>query len=62
MSTPPKPTRDQVLAWVADGIDKGYCSEGFCWTHDAPELIDCEVEQFDEGEDPCVPAIRVFVG
>ena len=58
----PKPSSDEVLAWLAEGVDKGYCSEGFCWTHDLPEVTDTESERFAEGEDPCVPAVRVNLG
>ena len=58
----PKPSSDEVLAWVAEGVEKGYCAEGFCWTHDHPALTETETQFFDDGDDPCVPAVRVFVG
>ena len=49
-------------AWVAWGIAAGFSSEGFCRTHDHAALTDTEIQQFDKGEDPCVPAVRVYVG
>lgn len=49
-------TREQ---WIQYGVRQGFCSAPFCNTHEGPPLADTEYEIFDEGNDPCVFAIRI---
>ena len=52
---------DMFLDWLAFGVDKGWCSEVVCSTHDGlPPLDDDEEEQWEAGYDPCVPAVRIY--
>jgi hypothetical protein len=50
---------DQAVAWLQNGIDKGWISEGFCYTHDGdPYLTEEEEQEWEEGGDPCSPVIK----
>lgn len=46
--------------WVSYGIEKGYMSDVFCWTHDSPPMTDEESAEFDEGNDPCIFLSRFY--
>lgn len=48
-----------VHEWYMIGKKNGWCSEIFCHTHDGIPLTDSEMDQFDDGDDPCIFAIRV---
>jgi len=47
--------------WLAIGIEVGWVSEGVCDTHDGLPMTDEEMELWDEGSDPCIPALRVWM-
>jgi hypothetical protein len=46
--------------WWQQGVDLGFAGEGYCETHDGTPWSDEESQLFDAGEDPCVPALRVY--
>lgn len=46
--------------WLRQGISLGYCSEGVCNTHDGLPSTDEEEADWEDGGDPCVPAVRVY--
>jgi len=46
--------------WVQYGIDKGF-AETFCYMHDSAPMEDWEVQEYDEGGDPCIPTLRVWL-
>jgi hypothetical protein len=48
--------------WYDLGQKKGYCSEGFCDTHDGHwnVLSDEERDEWEEGGDPCLPVVRCY--
>lgn len=48
--------------WLNYGIEKGYCSEIVCATHDGLPMDDLEEEaEYPEDYlDMCVPAIRIW--
>jgi hypothetical protein len=53
---------DEVWTWLQIGIDKGWVSEPFCYTHDGdPYMTDEEQQQWEEGGDPCSPVIKVLI-
>ena len=41
------------LDWMKIGQDNGWISEVFCDTHDGPPLTDEEMQEWDDGGDPC---------
>lgn len=45
--------------WLRTGIERGYCDEPVCDTHDGMSLSDWEIDLFDEGHDICVNVVRV---
>ena len=45
--------------WLNFGIEKGYCSEQFCNTHDGYPMHDSEEAEWDEGFDPCAHMVRL---
>lgn len=52
---------DEFWAWLKVGQDKGWISEGVCQTHDGVPMTDEEEAEFEDGGDPCVPVIRVWL-
>ena len=46
--------------WLTMGIGFGYCSEPVCDTHDGLPMTPEEEERFEEGYDPCIPAVRLL--
>lgn len=46
--------------WLELGIARGWCTPVVCQTHDGPALTEFETWQFDEGDDPCVPVVRLW--
>lgn len=53
---------DEVWAWLQIGIDKGWVTEPFCYTHDGdPYMTEEEEKEWEDGGDPCAPVIKVLV-
>jgi hypothetical protein len=46
--------------WLQYGFEHGYCGPPVCHTHDGVPSTMGEVEQFDEGDDPCIHIIRLY--
>ena len=46
--------------WITQGIDLGYCSVPACQTHEGLPSTEEEDAAWDEGWDPCVPAMRLY--
>jgi hypothetical protein len=48
--------------WVQYGIDKGWCGDSYCATHDGGDKYwtDEEFEAWNEGGDPCQTVIRIL--
>jgi hypothetical protein len=52
-------TWDEFPEWLQIGIDKGWISPGFCYTHDGdPYITDEEEAEWAAGGDPCFPIFR----
>ena len=46
--------------WLSYGMEQGFCTDVVCETHDGiPQTME-EIVQWDAGEDPCVPALRIW--
>jgi hypothetical protein len=53
---------DEAVEWLQKGIDKGWVSEGFCFTHDGDNYMTEEEEaEWEEGGDPCCPVVKWLV-
>ena len=47
--------------WIQYGVDHDY-AEGFCYMHDSAPMTDEEAkEYYEEGSDPCIPMLRVWL-
>ena len=50
---------DDFNAWLELGIDKGWVSKPFCYTHDGdPYMTEEEEKEWEEGGDPCSHVIK----
>jgi hypothetical protein len=52
--------RDDFETWILEGIDKGWCSDAVCDTHEGLPWTDEEMAEHEEGYDFCIPAVRVY--
>lgn len=46
--------------WIQYGLDKGY-AETFCYMHDSAPMEEWEAKDYEEGNDPCIPTLRVWL-
>jgi hypothetical protein len=47
--------------WLQVGIDKGWVTEPFCYTHDGdPYMTEEEEKEWEDGGDPCSPVIKLL--
>lgn len=46
--------------WLNYGIKNQYCTTSYCETHDGSPVTSKELELWDEGEDPCLHAVRLI--
>ncbi len=52
----------KMLDWINDGIDNGWISEPFCYTHDGdPYMTEEEEQEWEDGGDPCCPVLKILV-
>lgn len=62
MSVDEKDVREEVWEWLQIGIDKGWVTEPFCYTHDGdPYMSEEEEKEWEDGGDPCAPVIKILV-
>ena len=48
--------------WMDIGIQQGWITEPFCYTHDGdPHMTDEEALEWEEGGDPCCPVFKLKV-
>lgn len=48
--------------WHGIGYAEGWCSDIVCATHDGLPSTEEEDEAWEQGWDPCVPALRLYDG
>ena len=46
--------------WLRIGIEHGYCTPPVCDTHEGAPMKDEEEEAFEDGDDPCIPIVRLL--
>jgi hypothetical protein len=52
---------DELFDWLKHGIDKGWVTEPFCYTHDGdPYMSEEEQQEWEDGGDPCAPVIKLL--
>jgi hypothetical protein len=45
--------------WLKNGYDRGWVSDVFCSTHDGAPMTEEEMQEWDEGGDPCSFQVRI---
>lgn len=53
--------RASLAEFIAFGQAKGWVSESFCAMHDEAPMSEDEQARFAAGQDPCQPAVRLWV-
>lgn len=54
--------KTEVWEWMQFGIDKGWITEPFCYTHDGdPYMTEEEEKEWEEGGDPCAPVTKFLI-
>ena len=52
---------EDLYAWLQVGIDKGWVTEPFCYTHDGdPYMTEEEEKEWEDGGDPCAPVLKLL--
>jgi hypothetical protein len=47
--------------WLQVGIEQGWVSEPFCYTHDGdPYMTEEEEQEWEDGGDPCSPVVKLL--
>lgn len=46
--------------WPVLGVERGFCSQPSCTTHDSFPSTLQEHEEWETGGDPCVPGVRLY--
>lgn len=49
-----------IVDWIAYGVERGFCSPACCSTHDGLPMSDEEEQEFEDGWDPCLHALRII--
>lgn len=50
-----------VYEWLQHGVDAGYCTSSWCWTHSDPSDVSPQIGvTFDDGDDPCVHVVTLL--
>jgi hypothetical protein len=54
--------KEEIWKWLQIGIDKGWVSDPFCYTHDGdPYMSEEEEKEWEDGGDPCCPVLKILV-
>lgn len=50
-----------IREWLAIGIEKGWVSDPFCYTHDGdPYMTEEQEKEWEDGGDPCAHVIKLL--
>jgi len=50
-----------MLEWLRLGIEKGWCTDSYCWSHDNPDMTDEEITILDTDGEVCFPVMRLWI-
>jgi len=53
-------TLDDTHLWLQHGQQNGWCSTHICATHDGLPWTEDELDQWEERDDFCIPAVRLY--
>jgi len=45
--------------WIDLGVSKGWCSQPVCDTHDGISWSEEELQEWEDGYDPCATVVRI---
>jgi len=45
--------------WIKYGYEQGWISDVFCNTHEGPPLSEEEIQEWDDGGDPCSFHVKI---
>ena len=51
---------DAFWKWYEEGVSRGWCSESVCETHEGLPWSEDECNEWQDGNDFCVPAVRLY--
>lgn len=57
------PEEQEFSIWLENGIERGWISEPYCHTHDGgmQYMSDEEIQEWEDGGDPCEHVLRIFI-
>lgn len=53
-------TPDDMQHWLQHGIERGWCSDICCATHEGATLTDDEYHAYHSDEDICTFSVRIY--
>ena len=45
--------------WITYGIERGYCTNSLCQTHEWLPMTSVEEQALEDGDDPCIHVMRL---
>lgn len=53
---------DEFNIWLENGINRGWITDPFCYTHDGDPFMTPEEEQeWERGGDPCAHVVKLII-
>jgi len=46
--------------WLQYGLTQGWCGPSVCETHDGVPMSESEIDEYNDGGDPCIHIIRLY--
>jgi hypothetical protein len=50
----------ELSEWIEIGVSSGFCAPPVCDTHDGATMTAEEKQAFEDGQDPCIPIVRLW--
>lgn len=51
---------DEYTDWMNHGVTQGWISLPVCSTHDGLPMTPEEIDEWEDGYDTCIPALRIW--